>query len=41
MTGGLPLHPLRIKTEKTINALKEASEKDPVLMETLKRTALW
>jgi len=29
------------KTERIIKALKEASEKDPVLMEALKRTALW
>jgi len=35
------LAPVENKTERIIKALKEASEKDPVLMEALKRTALW
>ena len=35
------LAPVENKTERIIKALREASEKDPVLMEALKRTALW
>lgn len=35
------LAPVESKTEKIIKALKEAAEKDPVLREALKRTALW
>jgi hypothetical protein len=35
------LAPVESKTERIIKALKEASEKDPVLREALKKTALW
>lgn len=35
------LAPVENKTERIIKALKEASEKDPVLREALKKTALW
>ncbi len=33
--------PVESKTDRIIKALKEASEKDPILKEALKRTALW
>ena len=33
--------PVEDKTERIIKALKERAEKDPILMEALKNTALW
>jgi hypothetical protein len=35
------LAPVEGKTERIIKALRERAEKDPVLMEALKNTALW
>jgi len=35
------LAPVENKTERIIKALKDAAEKDPVLREALKKTALW
>ena len=35
------LAPVESKTERIIKSLKEAAEKDPVLREALKNTALW
>lgn len=35
------LAPVENKTERIIKVLKEAAEKDPVLREALKKTALW
>ncbi len=35
------LAPVENKTERIIKILKEAAEKDPVLREALKKTALW
>ncbi len=35
------LAPVEGKTERIIKALKERAEKDPILMEALKNTALW
>ncbi len=35
------LAPVESKTERIIKVLKEAAEKDPVLREALKKTALW
>jgi len=35
------LAPVESKTERIIKALKESAEKDPVLREALKKTALW
>ena len=35
------LAPVENKTERIIKVLKEAAEKDPVLLEALKKTALW
>jgi len=35
------LAPVENKTERIIKVLREAAEKDPVLREALKKTALW
>ena len=35
------LAPVENKTERVIKALRERAEKDPILMEALKNTALW
>ncbi|MEI6140024.1 MAG: hypothetical protein WCP85_12215 [Mariniphaga sp.] len=35
------LAPVENKTERVIKALRERAEKDPLLMEALKNTALW
>jgi hypothetical protein len=35
------LAPVENKTERIIKALRERAEKDPILMEALKNTALW
>ncbi len=35
------LAPVENKTERIIKSLREAAEKDPVLREALKKTALW
>jgi hypothetical protein len=35
------LAPVENKTERILKVLKEAAEKDPVIREALKRTALW
>ena len=35
------LAPVESKTERIIKSLREAAEKDPVLREALKKTALW
>lgn len=35
------LAPVENKTDRIIKVLKEAAEKDPVLREALKKTALW
>ena len=35
------LAPVEGKTERIIKALRERAEKDPILMEALKNTALW
>lgn len=35
------LAPVENKTERIIKVLKEAAEKDPILREALKKTALW
>jgi len=35
------LAPVESKTDRIIKVLKEAAEKDPVLREALKKTALW
>ncbi len=35
------LAPVENKTERVVKALRERAEKDPILMEALKNTALW
>lgn len=35
------LAPIEGKTERIVKALRERAEKDPILMEALKNTALW